>query len=390
MDIKSLYKKYSLNTYNRIGPVFVKGKGSYLWSDNGDKYLDLMSGWGVSILGHCHPRITKIVSQQVKQLIHVPNNLFQEKQILAAEELVKASFPAKVFFSNSGAESNEGAIKLSRLYGRGKRHEIITMASSFHGRTTGAMSITGQSKYNDVFKPLWPGVKVSNLNDFADFKKNVSSNTVSVILELVQGEGGVNVSNKDYVQELYAYCKKHDILFIVDEVQTGMGRTGKLFAFKHYGITPDIMTLSKGLGAGMPVGAIVVNKKIADIIHPGLHASTFGGSPIVCSAVLETLKIIKEEKIIDNVVSLGKYLSDTFKSWKNKYPVIEEVRGLGLMQGIKLNIDARFVFDQSLEDNVIINVVQGDVVRLLPSLNINKADLDKGLRVLEKIFKGVC
>ncbi|MDD4955731.1 MAG: aminotransferase class III-fold pyridoxal phosphate-dependent enzyme, partial [Candidatus Omnitrophica bacterium] len=293
-DVKQLFSDYSLNTYKRVGPVFVKGKGSYLWDSEGKKYLDLFPGWGVSILGHCHPKIVKAIKEQAGKLIHLPNNLFQEEQALAAKEIVKNSFPAKVFFANSGAEAIEAAIKLTRLYGsKTGTYEVITMKNSFHGRTFGALSATGQAKYKDPFKPILPWFKEAVFNDFESFKSLVNDKTVAVILELIQGEGGVNIASKEYVTKLKEYCKEHDLLFIADEVQTGMARTGKLFSYQNYGITPDAFVLFKGLGAGVSVSAFVVKNEIADLFKPGLHASTFGGSPLITAVTLEVFDIIK-------------------------------------------------------------------------------------------------
>ncbi|MDD5195900.1 MAG: aminotransferase class III-fold pyridoxal phosphate-dependent enzyme, partial [Candidatus Omnitrophica bacterium] len=243
------YHKYVLNTYKRVGPVFVRGKGSWLWDASGNRYLDLFPGWGVSILGHSHPKIARAIAKQAKMLIHLPNNLFQDLQASLAKTIIESSFDGKVFFANSGAEAIEGALKLSRLYGqKDGRYEIITMRNSFHGRTFGALSATGQAKYKENFKPLLPEFHDVTFNDFNEFQNAVNSKTVGVLLELIQGEGGVNIADKEYVLKLREHCQKNGLLFIVDEVQTGMGRTGKMFAYQNYGITPDIMVLSKGLG----------------------------------------------------------------------------------------------------------------------------------------------
>ncbi|MCF7907419.1 MAG: aspartate aminotransferase family protein [Candidatus Omnitrophica bacterium] len=386
MNIKKLYKDYSLNTYTRVGPVFVKGKGSWLWDAQGNKYLDLLPGWGVSILGHCHPRIAAAINKQTKKLIHLPNNLFFKEQALLAKEIVKKSFPAKVFFANSGAEGIEGAIKLSRLFGKGKRYELITMKNSFHGRTFGALSATAQAKYKKPFKPILGGFKEAKFNDIKSFKNKVNKKTVGVILELIQGEGGVNVADKDYIRQLKQYCQKHSLLLIIDEVQTGMGRTGKLFAYQNYSITPDIMVLSKGIGAGAPMSAIVVNKKIADIIKPGMHASTFGGSPLVTAASLETFKVIDQEKLLGKVKKNGDYLHKRFLTFKKKYSLVKAVRGKGLMLGIELSIDAQPLFLECLKRKLIINATHRTVLRMLPALNVTRSELDQGLEILDAVL----
>ena len=387
MNIKKLYQNYSLNTYTRVGPVFVRGKGSWLWDSQGNKYLDLLPGWGVSILGHCHPAIAKATAKQAKKLIHLPNNLFFPEQALLAKKIAALSFPAKVFFANSGAEGIEAAIKLSRLFGKGRRYEVIIMKNSFHGRTFGALSATAQSKYKKPFKPILAGFKEAAFNDMRSFKAKVTKKTVAVLLELIQGEGGVNVADRKYIKQLRGYCQKHNILFMVDEVQTGMGRTGKLFCYQHYSITPDIMILSKGLGAGLPISAIVVNKKIADIIKPGMHASTFGGSPLVTRASLETFKLIDQQKLLSKVKENGDYLYQQLCSFKKKYPFIQEVRGKGLMLGVELSIEAQPLFLECLKRKLIVNATHKTVLRVLPALNVTKPELDKGLKILETVFE---
>lgn len=387
MDIKKLYKNYTMNTYTRVGPVFVKGKGSWLWDDKGKKYLDLFPGWGVSILGHCHPKIAKAIGKQAQRLIHLPNNLYQKEQALLARKIVKSSFSSKVFFANSGAEAVEGAIKFSRVYGEGKRYEIVVMKNSFHGRTFGALSATGQKKYKQVFEPIVKGFKEARFNDFSDFKKKAGKKTVGVLLELVQGEGGVNTACKSYIKKVKDYCRKNKLLFMVDEVQTGVGRTGKLFCYQHYGFVPDIMILSKGLGAGFPISALAVNKKIADKFKPGMHASTFGGSPLATTAALEVLKVIEEEKILNNVREKGVYLLRKLNALKKKYSFIKEVRGVGLMAGIELKFDSAPIFLKCLDKGLIINSTHKNVLRIMPALNVTKEEIDKGLSILEGVLK---
>ncbi|MDD5195775.1 MAG: aspartate aminotransferase family protein [Candidatus Omnitrophica bacterium] len=386
-NIYAIYDKYILNTYKRVGPVFVRGKGSFLWDDQGSRYLDLFPGWGVSILGHCHPKIAAVIAQQAKKLIHLPNNLYQEAQILLAREIVKNSFDAKVFFANSGAEAIEGALKLSRLYGqKSGRYEIIAMRNSFHGRTFGALSATGQEKYNENFKPLLPEFRHVAFNNFEALQNAANSKTVGVLLELIQGEGGVNVAGKDYVLKLRDYCKKNDLLLIIDEVQTGMGRTGKMFAYQNYGITPDIMVLSKGLGAGVPISALIAHKRIADLFKPGMHASTFGGSPLVCAAGLAVFKIIEQEKILKHVKEMGLYLQKQLRALQSKFSFIKEVRGAGLMVGLELAIDSYPIFKECLERKLIINSTHDTILRIMPALNVSRDELNKGLAILKSVF----
>ena len=388
-NTKKLFEDYVLNTYNRCGPVFVKGKGSWLWDEQGKKYLDLFPGWGVSILGHCHPRIVKALSEQAKTLIHLPNNLFFPGQAALAKEIVKNTFDSKVFFSNSGAEANEGAIKLSRLYGKGTRHEIIVMKNSFHGRTFAALSATGQAKYREPFKPVLETFREVEFNNVEELKAAVNPKTVGILLELIQGEGGINPATRAYISVILALCRAKDLLLMVDEVQTGMGRLGRLFAFELYGIIPDILTISKGLGAGVPIGAIVVNKRIADIIKPGMHASTFGGSPLVTRVSLEAFKVIKEEKLLQNAKKMGAYLKARLNKMRDKFSFIKEVRGEGLMLGMELECKTFPIFEAIFARGVIVNSTHDTVLRIMPALNVTRNELDYGLQAIEEVLKGV-
>jgi len=386
-NIKKIFEQYSLNTYTRVGPVFVKGKGSWLWDEKGRRYLDLFPGWGVSVLGHCHLKIAEAIGRQAKKLIHLPNNLFFKEQAFLAKKITELSFPAKVFFANSGAESIEGAIKLSRLYGQKKRYEVVVMNNSFHGRTFAALSATGQNKYKVPFKPIVSGFKEARFNDFLDVKRKCNKKTVAVLLELIQGEGGVNVAQSQFISSLSKYCRKNDLLFIIDEVQTGIGRTGELFCFKHYKVVPDIMVLSKGLGAGFPVSAIVVGEKASGLISPGMHASTFGGSPLACVAVNETLKVIKQKKLLDNAKFQGKYLTGRLLELKNKFSFVKDVRGKGLMIGVELAIDSYPIFLKCLEAGLIVNSTHKNVLRIMPALNVTRKELDQGLKIIEKVLE---
>jgi len=383
-------KSFLLEVYKKEGPLFTRGRGSFLWDEKGNKYLDLFPGWGVSILGHSHPRIVKVICNQAKKLIHLPNNLKHHYQELLAEELVKRSYKAKVFFANSGTEAVETAIKFSRLYGKGERFEIITMKNSFHGRTFASLSATGQKKYKLPFRPLLPKFREAKFNDFESLKKNFNKKTVGIIIELIQGEGGINVAEKDYIKDLYNFCKENDLLLIVDEIQTGMGRTGKLFCYQHYGIKPDIMLLSKGLGAGFPISAVLIREDIAGLMKPGLHASTFGGNPLATCVALEVLKVIEEEDILLNVKKMSKYLFKKLFNFKEKFKVIKNIEGMGLMIGIKLRKEAYPFFLSALRRRLIINATHENVLRIMPALNVKKEEIDLGLKILEEVFKEEC
>ncbi|MCD6539409.1 MAG: aspartate aminotransferase family protein [Candidatus Omnitrophica bacterium] len=389
MSIKSLYKKYLLNTYTRTGPVFVKGKGSFLWDERGRKFIDFFPGWGVNILGHCHPRIVKVLSSQAKRLIHIPNNLYHKQQAELAAEIVKNSFKkGRVFFANSGAEAVEAGLKLAKAYGRRcQKLEIICMENSFHGRTLGALSCTAQEKYQAPFRPLLPHIKVARFGDFEDFKRKVSQKTCAVILEPIQGEGGVNFASKEYFLKLRRFSTENKILLIFDEIQTGLGRTGKLFCYQNYGIEPDLFTLSKGLGAGFPISALVVKEKYSDILKPGMHASTFGGNPLACRVGLEVFRIIKKEKVLENVQEKEVFLRKKLNAFSKKFGIIKEIRGLGFIWAIELKIEAKAVFEEAFKNRLIINSTHNTILRIMPALNIETSVLNKGLDILEKVLK---
>jgi len=382
------YKENILPTYIKIPLIFVKGKGSRLWDIHNRVYLDLFPGWGVGNLGHCHPKVMQAVRDQISKLIFIPNNYYHLAQAKLAKEIVYWTYPAKVFFCNSGAEANEAAIKFSRKFGNG-RFEIITFENSFHGRTLAALAATGQKKYQDGFAPLPEGFKTVKFNDIEEVKKAITEKTVAVMLELIQGEGGINVASKDFVSELRKICTEKNLLLIIDEVQTGLGRTGKLFCYQHYGITPDIMTLAKALGGGLPIGVMVAKKEIADTLGPGMHASTFGGGPVICKAALGVLKAIQKEKLLTNAGKMGEYLFTRLNDLKNKYSVIKEVRGLGLMAGVELNIEGKIVVEKCIERGLLINCTHDKVLRLMPALNISKKEIDKAIVILDSVLKGM-
>ncbi len=383
-EIFNTYDQYILSTYTRIPAIFVKGKGMTLTDIDGKKYLDFFPGWGVNNVGHCHPKVMSAVRDQIGKLIHIPNNLYHPHQAKLAKEIVSHAFPSKVFFCNSGAEAAEAAIKFARAYGKGERYEIISMKNSFHGRTLGALTATGQAKHQEGFSPLLPGVTIVPFNDINALKAAITDKTVAIMFELIQGEGGINVAGQDFAKEVRDICTQKDILLILDEVQTGMGRTGEMFAFKHYKITPDLMTLAKALGGGLPIGTLVVKKEIAGTFKPGMHASTFGGSPLICKAALGAFKAIKVDKMLSNTKKMGAYLVGRLKEFQQKFDCIKDVRGLGLMIGVELNMEGKAVVEKCFAQGLIINCTQGNVLRLMPALNVTKKQIDKALHILEK------
>lgn len=387
-EIFDMYKDYIMPTYTKFPLIFVKGKGSKLWDIHNKVYLDFFCGWGVGNLGHCHPKVMQAVRDQVSKLIFIPNSYYNLPQAKLADELVYWSYPAKVFFCNSGAEANEGAFKFSRKFGQG-RYEIISFENSFHGRTLAALAATGQNKYRMGFEPLPQGFKTVKFNDINAVKDAITDKTVAIMLELIQGEGGINVANKNFVLNLRNICDEKKLLLIIDEVQTGIGRTAKLFCYQHYGITPDIMTLAKALGGGLPIGAMIVRKEIADTLGEGSHASTFGGSPLVCKVALAALNAIQKEKLLTNTKKAGEYLFLKLNALKDKYKVIKEIRGLGLMAGIELNIEGKAIVEECMELGLLINCTHDKVLRLMPALNITRKEIDKAVSILDSVLKKV-
>ena len=386
-EIFDSYKDCIMPTYTKIPLVFVKGKGSRLWDVHNKVYLDFFPGWGVGNLGHCHPKVMQAVREQISKLIFIPNNYYHIPQARLAKEIVRWSYPAKVFFCNSGAEANEAAIKLSRKFGNG-RYEIITFENSFHGRTLAALAATGQKKYQSGFEPLPEGFKIVKFNDIPAVKNVLTDKTVAIMLELIQGEGGINVADKNFVLELRKICNEKSLLLIIDEVQTGVGRSGKLFCYQHYGITPDIMTLAKALGGGLPIGVTVAKKEIADTLGPGMHASTFGGGPVICKAALAVLKAIQKEKLLTNAQKMGDYLFAKLKELQDKYGIIKEVRGLGLMVGVELSVEGKTTVERCIEKGLLINCTHEKVLRLMPALHITKKEIDKAISILDEALKG--
>jgi len=380
-----LYYDYVMPSYFKVPVVFERAKNTRITDAEGKEYLDFFSGFAVSGTGHCHKRVVEAIKRQAERLIHIPNSFYHEGQGRLAEKIIRHAFPGKVFFSNSGAESVEGAIKLARRFGDPTgRFEIITMQDSFHGRTYGALTATGQEKFHKNIGPLLPGFKHVPFNDLAALESAVTPQTVAVMLELVQGEGGVRVAQSQYIKHLREFCSTRNILLIFDEVQTGMGRTGKMFCFKNYGIEPDIMTLAKALGGGFPIGAIVASSKLADLFQPGTHASTFGGSPLACAASLAVFEAIEKEGLVQNSFIAGAHLVRRLGELKRKYTQIREIRGLGLLVGAELDFPAQPVYDSCLKKGLLINVTQINVLRMAPPLTIQEKEIDYAIDILDE------
>lgn len=382
-----LYYDYVVPCYTKTPLVLERGKGVRVWDAKGDEYLDFFPGWAVSGIGHCHKRVTEAIKRQSERLIHVSNNYYHELQGLLAETVIRHSFPGKVFFSNSGAEANEAAFKLARKYGAPNRYEIITMDRSFHGRTMAGISATGQKKYQEGFEPLVPGFVNVPFNDLHALEKAITPKTIAIVLEPIQGEGGVRVAEQNYLTAVRRLCHDKKILLIFDEVQTGMGRTGRMFCYKNFGIEPDIMTLAKSLGGGFPIGAMVVKKEYADTLQPGTHATTFGGSPLACAAALAVFEAIEKEKLLNNTVITGSHLFKKLNELKKKHPIIKEVRGMGLMSGVELTVEGKNIYEECLKRKLLINCTQGNVLRLMPPMIVRQKEIDRAIQILDQVLE---
>ena len=382
-----------MNTYGRQPLVLVKGEGCRVWDDTGKEYLDFVAGLAVCNLGHAHPEIAAAASAQLTQLVHVSNIYYTTPMVELAEALVELSFADRVFFANSGAEVNEGAIKLARRYSRERfgegRHRIISMDNSFHGRTFGALSATGQSKFWQGFEPLLPGFVFVPFNDLDVVANAVDDTVCAVMLEPVQGEGGVNLPSPDYFKDLRQLCDDKGLLLILDEIQAGLSRTGKLFAYENFGIIPDIMTLAKGLANGLPMGALLATEDVAAAFVPGTHASTFGAGPVVAAAAKTAISLLSRPEFLAKVQEQGEFLRGKLTALKNQVPVIKEVRGLGLMWGIELSQEGADVVTACRERGLLVNCTQGNVIRLLPPLVVTNQELDTSLAILRESLQAV-
>ncbi len=383
------FKKYVMPNYIRNAVVLTRGKGVYLWDSDGKRYLDLFSGWAVSNLGHCHPRVTNAISKQAKLLVHAPNIFYTEAQGTLAKLISDSSFGGTCFFCNSGAEANEAAIKLARIhYSPQERYKIITMHNSFHGRTMAALAATAQPKYHKGFSPMLEGFTFVPFNDLDAVKEAIDDKTCAVMLEPIQGEGGINIASQEYLKGLRRLCDEHRLLLILDEVQCGMGRTGKYFAYQHYGITPDIMTLAKSLGNGTAIGAMTARTELAKSLVPGSHASTFGGNPLACVAGVAVFDTIRIEGLLENSSEMGAYSMERLNALAERFrDIVKEVRGVGLMIGIELKKEGVTVVKRCMEKGLLLNCTQEKVIRFMPPLNVGKKHIDEGIAILEGVLE---
>jgi len=389
-EIFKLYERYVAKNYGRFPLDIVKGKGAKAWDADGNVYLDLIAGLAVNILGHSPAPVAKALAKQSLELVHTSNLFYTIPQGKLAKELVKLSFPSQALFVNSGAEAIESAIKLVRKYHHDKksgRSEIIAMENSFHGRTYGALSLTGQKKYHKGFAPLLSGFTHVPFGNFSALKKSINKKTGAIFIEPVQGEGGVNIPPSGYLKKVRKLCDKEGILLVLDEVQCGMGRTGKWFAFKHEGITPDILTLAKGLAGGFPIGAMLAKPDVMSAFGPGTHASTFGGGPLACVCALAVIETIKKETVLKNVNAVSKETLKLLNQLKKEFSGIKEVRGKGLMIGIELKepVGGEVVME-CLNKGLILNCVHDRTIRFLPPLNVKVSEMKRGILILRKVL----
>ena len=389
-ELKRQASKYLMNTYARLPISIVRGRGCYVYDAEGREYLDCVGGLAVNALGHGHPDLITAIEKQARQLIHTSNLYYSEPQLLLARQLVELSFGDKVFFGNSGAEANEAAIKLARKYSTDRygpdRYEIITMKNSFHGRTLATLTATGQEKVQQGFSPLPAGFSYADFNDIAQLESRISDRTAAVMVEPIQGEGGVTVASRTFLEQLRDLCTNRKILLIFDEVQTGIGRTGTMFAYQHFDVHPDIMTLAKGLGGGIPIGACIATEDVAQAFGPGSHASTFGGNPLACAAALAVMDTLIEGGLLEKTSAMGNYLGTGLRELANRIRLVTDVRGLGLLQGIELSIDGKPVVLDCQERKVLINCTMDRVLRFVPPLVITRSDIDRLLSVLSDVL----
>ena len=389
---QELEKKYFMQTVERLPVTLVKGQGARVWDEDGREYLDFVGGWGVNSLGHCHPVVAQAVTEQANNLIQTSNQFYTIPQIQLAELLVQNSCLDKVFFSNSGTEANEGAVKLARRYGKhylNGAYEVITTMGSFHGRTLAMVAATGQPKFQEPYLPLIAGFKNVEYNNFEAIKAATTGQTCAVMLEPVQGEGGVNLPDDNYLAAVRTWCDQKGILLILDEIQTGMGRTGTLFAYEQYGIEPDIMTLAKGLASGIPIGAILAKDK-ASVFAPGEHGSTFGGNPLACAVGYATLKFILDNDIAGNVNRVGQYLTAGLEKLGQKFPLITEVRGRGLLIAMEFSGDiAPSAVMACLDRGLLVNKLKPNALRFMPPLIIGNQEVDEALDILDKALSSL-
>jgi acetylornithine/N-succinyldiaminopimelate aminotransferase len=394
-QVKKLEDKLLLSTYDRYPVLLHKGRGVYLYDDKGKKYLDLLSGIGVNALGYAHPAITRTIAKQAGLLVHTSNLFYHEFQGRLAAALTKISGMDRAFFTNSGTEAWEGALKLARAYARANaavgaepKWRILALEHAFHGRTFGALATTHKEKYRAPFAPVVPGVEFVKFNDVADLESKFDATVCAIGFEFLQGEGGIRPVSHEFAQAAHRLARKHDALLIADEIQSGMGRTGRWFAYQHYGIQPDLVTVAKPIAGGLPLGALLSSERVSACIHPGMHGTTFGGGPLACAVALQLVTILEKEKLLSHVEKVGGYLMEQLHKLQKKHQAIVAIRGLGLMIGLELESAdlAKAVFQQMLKRGTIVNRTDETVIRFLPPFIIKKQHIDAAIRQLDQVL----
>jgi acetylornithine/N-succinyldiaminopimelate aminotransferase len=385
-EIIEMFDKYVIANYGRLPRAIVKGEGNYIFDADGNKILDMFPGWAVSGIGHCHPRVVEAICAQAGELLHIDNTFYIPKQGQLAKLLSERAFGGKCFFCNSGAEANEAAMKLARKHTPQEKYKFITAHGSFHGRTFATVTATAQPKYHDGFLPLLAGFEYVPFNDIDALAAAFSDEVAAVLLEPIQGEGGINVATAQYLQTVRELCDKYGAVMILDEVQTGMGRTGKWFGYQHYDIEPDIITLAKALGGGVAIGAMMAKPEVAASLVPGTHASTFGGNPLACAAAVAVIEAIEEEYLLDNADKMGQYAKQRLHQLKDKYSIIDHIRGKGLMIGIQLVQAGTEIVNKCLDKNLRINCTNESVLRFMPSMTVTGDQIDEAINILDGVL----
>ena len=381
-----LFDKYVIANYGRLPRVIVKGESCYLYDADGNKILDMFPGWAVSAIGHCHPKVVEALRRQAGELLHIDNTFYSEPQGKLARLLSERAFGGKCFFCNSGAEANEAALKLARLHTSAEKYKFITAEGSFHGRTFATMTATAQPKHHEGLLPLLPGFVYVPFNDIAALESAFSDEVAAVMVEPIQGEGGINLADAEYLAAIRRLCDEKGALLIFDEVTTGVGRTGKWFAYQHFDVEPDIMTMAKALGGGVAIGAMMATAEVAASLVPGKHATTFGGNALVCAAGVAVIEAIEQENLLQNAVELGQYTKDKLEQLKAKHPVIDGVRGVGLMIGVQLNRPGADIVDKCLKNGLRINCTQGTVLRFMPPMIATESQIDQAIEILDSVL----
>jgi acetylornithine/N-succinyldiaminopimelate aminotransferase len=381
-----LFDKYVIANYGRLPRVIVRGEGCYLYDAEGNKILDMFPGWAVSGIGHCHPKVVEAIRRQAGELLHIDNTFYSEPQGKLAKLLSERAFGGKCFFCNSGAEANEAALKLARLHTAREKYKFITAEGSFHGRTFATVTATAQPKYHEGFMPLLPGFAYIPFNDVDALESAFSDEVAAVMVEPIQGEGGINVATEEFLGAIRELCDQNDAVMILDEVQTGMGRTGKWFGYQHYEVEPDIITMAKALGGGTAIGAMMAKNELAASLVPGKHASTFGGNCLACAAGIAVIEAIEEDGLLRNAAELGQYTMDKLRLLKEKHFIIDSVRGIGMMIGVQLNGPGAAIVAKCLDKGLRINCTHDTVLRLMPAMIATKEQIDSAIEILDGVL----